>query len=75
MNKNKAIVLTKSSYFINNDGGGGGLVVAFSSRPRILGECSTIQSPPALFFFKVEISLRTPIPLFTPGLVHGGSAS
>ena len=80
MNKNKAIVLTKSSYLINNDGGGGGggggggLVVAFSSRTRILGECSTIQSLPALFF-KVEISLRTPIPLFTPGLVHGGSAS
>ena len=25
-------------------------VVAFSSRVRILGECSTIDSPPALFF-------------------------
>ena len=27
------------------------VVVAFSSRARILGECSTIHSPPALFFF------------------------
>ena len=26
-------------------------VVAFSSRARILGECSTIHSPPAHFFF------------------------
>ena len=28
------------------------VVVAFSSRARILGECSTIHSPPALFFFQ-----------------------
>ena len=27
------------------------VVVAFSSLARILGECSTIHSPPALFFF------------------------
>ena len=27
------------------------------------------------FIFLVEISLRTLIPLFTPGLVHSGSAS
>ena len=27
------------------------VVVAFSSRARILGECSTIHSSPALFFF------------------------
>ena len=27
------------------------LVVAFSSRARILGECSIIHSPPAFFFF------------------------
>ena len=47
------------------------VVVAFSSRVRILGECLTSKSPPALFFFfKVEISLCTLIPLFTPGLVH-----
>ena len=33
-------------------GGVGGLfVVVFSSLARILGECSTIQSPPALFVF------------------------
>ena len=44
---------------------------------RILGECSTIHSLPALFFFffKVEISLRTLIPLFSPESVHCGSAS
>ena len=29
----------------------------------------------AFFFFSVEISLRTLIPLFMPGLVHSGSAS
>ena len=40
------------------------------------GRCSTIHSLPALiFFFKVEISLRTLIPLFRPGSVHSGSAS
>ena len=27
------------------------VVVAFSSRARLLGECSTVHSPPALFFF------------------------
>ena len=52
------------------------VVVAFSSRARILGECSTNHSPPALFFLlKVGISLRTLIPLFTQGLDHSGSAS
>ena len=51
------------------------VVMAFSSRASILGECSTIHSPPALFFFfKVEFSLRRLIPFFTPGLVHSGSA-
>ena len=29
------------------------LVVAFSSLARILGECSTIHTPPALFFLLV----------------------
>ena len=58
------------------DGGGVGRVVAFSSRARIFGECLTIHSPPALFFFffKVEIRLRTLIPLLRPGSVHSGSA-
>ena len=32
------------------------LAVAFSTLARVLGECSTIHSPPALFFFKVEFS-------------------
>ena len=53
-------------------------VVAFSSHAMIWGECSTIHSPPALFFFfffKVEISSRTLISLFRPGSVHGGSES
>ena len=50
-------------------------LVAFSSRVRILGECLTIHSPPAFFFFKVEISLRTLIPHFMQGSVHSGSAS
>ena len=46
--------------------------------PRLWGfweECLTIHSPPALFFFKVEISLCTLIPLLRPGSVHSGSAS
>ena len=46
--------------------------------PRVRGfwvECSTIHSPPALFFFfffKVEISSHTLIPVFRPGSVHSG---
>ena len=40
---------------------------------RILEECSTIHSPPALFFFFiVEISSRKIISLFMPGSVHSG---
>ena len=38
------------------------VMVAFSSCARILGECSTVHSPPALFL-KVELSLRRRIPL------------
>ena len=49
------------------------VVVAFSSRARILGECSTIHSPPAFLFFLVEIISRVLIPLFTPGSVHSDS--
>ena len=51
--------------------------VASSLLVRILEECLTINSPPVLFFFffKVEISLCTLIPLFMPGSVHSGSAS
>ena len=51
----------------------GTLVVrAFSSPERILGDCSTIHSPPAIFclFVEVAISSRTLIPLFRPGSVH-----
>ena len=56
------------------------VVVAFSSRARTLGECSTIHSPLVIFFFsfcfcRVDISLRRLIALFTPGLVYSGSAS
>ena len=54
-------------------------VMAFFSRARILGECSTIHFPPTLlfsfffFFFKVEISSHILIPLFRPGSVHSGT--
>ena len=51
-------------------------MLAFSSRVRIL-ECLTVLFPPALnffFFFKVEISSCTLIPLFGPGSVRYGSA-
>ena len=62
------------------------VVVAFSPVARILGKCSTINFPPALFlsFFcvcvcvcvvVVDISWRTLIPLFRPGSVHSGSPS
>ena len=33
-----------------------GVVVALSSLARILGECSTIHSPPMLFFFKWRLA-------------------
>ena len=59
-------------------GGGGGFFLVCEDY-RIVGECWTIHSPPPLFlvcfWFRVEISLRALIPLFTPGLVHSGSAS
>ena len=53
------------------------VVVASSSLARISGECSTIQSPPALFFlfFLAEISSYKLIPSFRPGSVHSGSVS
>ena len=51
------------------------VVVAFCSLVRMLGEWLTIQSSPALFFFKVEISSCTLIPLFRSGSSHNGSAS
>ena len=35
------------------------VVVAFSSRARILGECSTIHSPPALLFFSGDYLAHT----------------
>ena len=51
--------------------------MAFSSLARILGECSTTCFKPAsfFFFFEVEISSLTLIPLYRPGSVHSGSAS
>ena len=55
----------------------GGVEVAFSSPARILGECSTVHFPSALFFFffffKMEISSSTLISLFRLGSVHSGS--
>ena len=47
----------------------------FSSHARSLGEGSTIHSPPAIFFFKVEIRTCTPVSLFRPGSVHSGTTS
>ena len=52
------------------EGAGGG---AFSRFRGFRGECSTIHSPPAPFFLKVEISSRTLIPVFMPGSVHSDS--
>ena len=53
-------------------GGGGGFFLACEDYGRMFD-----KSFPACgwFVFLVEISLRTLIPLFTPGLVHSGSAS
>ena len=51
------------------------MVVAFSSRVRILGECSTNHTPPWLFFFQVEIRSRSLLPLSMQRSVHSGSAS
>ena len=55
------------------------VALAFSSLARILGECWTVISLPALFliffFYKVDISSRTLIPLIMPKSVHSGSAS
>ena len=49
------------------------MVVAFFSLLRILGEHSTISCLRFFFFFKVEISSRTLIPLFMPVSAHSGS--
>ena len=57
---------------------GGVVMEDVSSQARILGECSTIHSLPALFFFfffEVETSLHMLIPLSMKGSVHSGSAS
>ena len=40
-----------------------------------LGRMFDRSVPTCIFFFKAEISLSTLIPLFTPELVHSGSAS
>ena len=55
------------------------VVVAFSSFARILGDCSTIHSLPALLsvsflllFLKEDIRSRTLISLFTPESLHSG---
>ena len=54
------------------------VVSVFSLLARIGGGGgggSTIQFPPALYNFQVEISSRTPIPPLKPGSVYSGSAS
>ena len=52
-------------------------VVAFSARARIWGECWPFIRRLHFFFFflKVDISVRTLIPLSMPESVHSGSAS
>ena len=57
------------------------VVVAFSLLARSLGECSTINSPPALLLLVVLLKWRLarapliPLFFFLPESVHGGSAS
>ena len=51
------------------------LLLAISWCARILGECLTIYSLRAFFFFLMEISSCTLMPLFRPGSFHSGSAS
>ena len=48
------------------------VVVAFFSLARIFGNVRTSR---AFFPFKVEIRVRSVIPIFMPGSVHSGSAS
>ena len=50
-------------------------LVAFSSLTRIFGRRLDHSFPTCAFFFNVEISSRTLIPLFRPGLVHSVSAN
>ena len=52
-------------------------MVPFISLVWISGECSTIHSPPTLFFFFVEVETRSRalVPLFRSGSVHSGLAS
>ena len=51
------------------------MTVACEDFRGIRGEGLTIHSPPAIFFFKVEISSRTPVPLFRSGSAHSGLVS
>ena len=49
---------------------------AFSSLAKNFGECSTIDSLPAICFcWEVEISSRTLLPHFMPGSVHSDTAN
>ena len=54
---------------INSDGGG------FFLTYEDMGRMFDHPFPARAYFFKVEISLRTLIPLFRPGSVHSCSAS
>ena len=56
------------SYFPNYHKGGGLFLVC-----EDFGRMFDHSFPTYIFFLKVEISLRTLIPLFKPGLVHSGS--
>ena len=52
------------------------VVVAFSLHTRIgreiMNQCQSVPFFCLIFFFLMEISLRTPVPLFKPGLVDDG---
>ena len=66
-----SLYLTYGPFCVQWTGEAGGFFLACED----LGQRSAIHSPPAHFFFKVEISSRTLIPLFRPGSLRSGSAS
>ena len=55
--------------------GGGGFFLACEDFGRMFDSSFPTCAFVCVFFCKVEISLRTPIPLFWPGSVHSSSVS
>ena len=56
-------------------GGGGGFFLACEDFGRMFDNSFPACAVFLFFFYEVEISSRTLIPLFRPGSVHSGSAS